>query len=466
MIGLLMVEDEEAIRQKLLHNVTWLEYGFEPVLGAGNGLEALEILKTNPTVQIMVTDVQMPKLNGIDLIKEVKRRGLPLKIVVISGFAEFEYAQESIKLNVADYLLKPFASRRLLEVVLRLKNEIQHEQAQQSELGRLREQLTKNRAALKEKLFMDLLSGNFIHSVLKAQFDFLGLTEMADREFQVIVIEIPENNLEAVEEAKYLLNMQFFSLIKKLLAAGPYDHLTINYRRNQVVTIIFEPDPELPLRLEELSAQIRLQLNQSLACGVGHPYRELTDLSVSYQEACSAWQYRYLYGLNRVFSIDDLNFDKTAYHKLFYQLHQNPLFNDLKIGVDSAIQADLKQLIAEIRAARLKPELARIVVGNLVLLAFTTLNELGYKPAEILGGDFSILGTINQAETLEELENLLLDFFAQLNTCVHQKRTSVNQKLITAIRLLLDEHYQQDLSLSAIANQYQISPGYLSVLLL
>lgn len=144
MFGLLLVEDEEAIRKKLMNNVAWADYGFAPVLGAANGLEALALIEKHP-VKIMVTDVQMPKMNGIELIKEIKRRGYQMKIIVISGFAEFEYAQESIKLNVSDYLLKPFASKRLLEVALRFKEELEKEEAERSEMNDLRDQLKKIR---------------------------------------------------------------------------------------------------------------------------------------------------------------------------------------------------------------------------------------------------------------------------------------------------------------------------------
>ena len=74
MTGLLLVEDEEAIKEKLMKNVPWADYGLEPVLGASNGLEALDLIEKHP-IKIMVTDVQMPKMNGIELIKEVKKRG-------------------------------------------------------------------------------------------------------------------------------------------------------------------------------------------------------------------------------------------------------------------------------------------------------------------------------------------------------------------------------------------------------
>jgi two-component system response regulator YesN len=468
MLGLLLVEDEAAIRQKLVGNTAWDDYGFEPVLSAANGREALEILDAHPEIQIMVTDVQMPKMNGLELIKAVKRRELPLKIVVISGFAEFEYAQESLKLQVAEYLLKPFASYRLLEVVLRLQKELRDEAAARAESESLRRQLYENRSVLQEKLICDLLNGNYVAKNLPAQLNYLELASCSGRPFQVAVFELPENPENsaafATEEDKYLGNIRLFQQVRQFGAARPGTAWSVNYRRNQVVLVVFDPDAELLPQLEALLAQIGSQLGQALACGLGHPYHDLTELALSYQEAGVALQYRYLYGLNQVFTVNDLDSNQANYQKILYQLHQNPLLNDLKTGADNAVQTDVGQLIGELRQAQLTPELVKIIISNLVLLTFTVLTELGYHPAEILQGDFSILTTIYRTESLPELEQLLHSFFERLNHRIRHKRTSFNEKLIREIRVLLDRNFQDDLSLSGIAGQYQISPGYLSVL--
>ena len=353
MPGLLLVEDEEAIRNKLRNNVNWAEHGFDPILTAQNGLEALAILEKTP-VEFMVTDIQMPKMSGIDLIKEIKNRGYQMKIVVISGFAEFEYAQESIKLNVADYLLKPFASRRLLEIVLRLREELELERAEQTELRDLREQLGKSMTTLCEKIFLDLLNGNFAGDDLHSELVFLGLDDLENRDCQVAVVEIPESQLrESTEEKKYLLNLQLCQQTARLLGDSAHRHVVINHHRNQMVILVFDPDQELPMRLEEFLAQLRLALNQSLSCGVGHRYSSLPDLHISYQEACLATQYRYLHGLDRVFSINDVNLDNPVYHKSFYSLYQNRIFDDLRIGANQAVCEDLGILIEDLRRSEM-----------------------------------------------------------------------------------------------------------------
>lgn len=463
MTGLLLVEDEAAIKNKLMQNVPWSDYGFEPVLGASNGLEALEVLERN-SIKIMVTDIQMPKMNGIELLKEVKKRGYRIKIIVISGFAEFEYAQESIKLNVSDYLLKPFASRRLLEAVLRLKDELEKEEAEESKINDLREELKKNRTDLVDKLLLDLLNGNVVTNI-EARMDFLGLKDFIGHEFQVAVMEIPDNQLpEMTEEEKYLLNLQFNQQMQRLTNTNNYRSYIVNHHRNQVALIILDPDQDLPLRLEEMLTQTRLALKLAVACGLGRQYRDLEDLGLSYKEACSALQCRYFYGLNRVFSVNDLNPENQSYYKILNSLQRNPIFDNLKIGSDSLVKEDLKKIIGEMRSAGISSELSKMVAGNLILLTSTTLSELGYNSAEIFGADDNTLANINRVESLEELEELLISFFNRIYNHISKRRTSLNHQLVDEIRCYLDENFAQDITLSAMANRYKISPGYLSLL--
>jgi two-component system response regulator YesN len=295
--------------------------------------------------------------------------------------------------------------------------------------------------------------------------DFLEIGELIDCSFQVAVIEIPESQLQNMsEEEKYMVNLQFYQHTNRLTNADTYRHFIINHHRNQLVMIIVDPDSDLPIRMEEIINQIHLELELAVACGVGRQYRDLTDLAISYREACSALQYRYLYGLNQVFSINDLNPNTQSYHKLLNSLQRNPIFNNLKIGAGSEIEEDLKKIVGEIRAAGMSPELARMVASNLILLTYTTLNELGYNAGEILGTNDSTLANLNQVESLDELEQSLTSFFDRINNYIQKKRASLNHQLIEEIRLGLDENFAEDITLSAMANRYNISPSYLSLL--
>jgi len=137
---LLLVDDEKPIRKKLINNTDWKAEGYQ-IFAAANGEEALKIIMEKG-IDILVTDIQMPKLSGMNLIEEAKRSGSHLKVIVISGYAEFEYAQKSIRFGVNDYLLKPFRSKKLLEVVNKAKEELIKEKDNEQRLAVLRGEIS------------------------------------------------------------------------------------------------------------------------------------------------------------------------------------------------------------------------------------------------------------------------------------------------------------------------------------
>lgn len=137
---LLLVDDEKPIRDKLINNIDWEENDYQ-VYSAVDGQEALDIIEKEE-IDILVTDIQMPKLNGMNLIGKSKKLSENLKVIIISGFAEFEYAQKSIRFGVNDYLLKPFRSKKLLEVVNRARKDLEKEKDNKEKLAGLRGEIS------------------------------------------------------------------------------------------------------------------------------------------------------------------------------------------------------------------------------------------------------------------------------------------------------------------------------------
>lgn len=137
---LLLVDDEKPIRKKLIDNTDWAGEGYQ-ISAASNGEEALKIIKEKG-IDILVTDIQMPKLSGMNLIEKARKNSANLKVVVISGYAEFEYAQKSIRFGVNDYLLKPFRSKKLLEVVNKARDELIKEKNDEQRLAVLRGEIS------------------------------------------------------------------------------------------------------------------------------------------------------------------------------------------------------------------------------------------------------------------------------------------------------------------------------------
>ncbi|WP_090572676.1 response regulator [Paenibacillus sp. OV219] len=144
MIKLMVIDDEHWIREGLKQTIDWESYGVHFMCDAEDGIEALKLIEENPP-DIIISDIRMPTMDGMELFNELKNREIDVKVIFISGFDDFAYAQKAIKLGASDYILKPIEEDDLIAVVercvgeIKQKNEMNCKMAELS--GRVRESL-------------------------------------------------------------------------------------------------------------------------------------------------------------------------------------------------------------------------------------------------------------------------------------------------------------------------------------
>ena len=109
MYKLLLVDDEILVREAIAENMRWNELGYELVLACENGKEAISYIKENK-IDVVITDICMPFIDGMELSKYIYENNLPVNIIIFSGYNEFEYAKKAIKYGVSEYLSKPITS--------------------------------------------------------------------------------------------------------------------------------------------------------------------------------------------------------------------------------------------------------------------------------------------------------------------------------------------------------------------
>ena len=157
MYKLLLVDDEEDVREGVVREINWEAIGFEVVDKAENGKEALEMVeRLQPDV--VVTDIQMPFMNGLQLAEAIRERFPTIKLIILTGHDEFEYAQRAIKLHIDEYVLKPFSAQELVNALLKVKAQVQEEVAHREDVQLLKEHYRKSMPVLKENFLATLMN--------------------------------------------------------------------------------------------------------------------------------------------------------------------------------------------------------------------------------------------------------------------------------------------------------------------
>lgn len=176
LLKVLIADDEPNIREGIRYTIDWQEIGMEVVAEAEDGEEALE-LALKHQVDVLLVDLNMPIMNGLTLIKNIRENLQDCSVVVISGYDEFSYAQEALRMQVEDYILKPIKPDNLTEVLKKVSVKLQTQTAQTKYLEIASSHISQNTLLIQEQFCRNWVEGHLTNENIKEQLHFWGLPE-------------------------------------------------------------------------------------------------------------------------------------------------------------------------------------------------------------------------------------------------------------------------------------------------
>ena len=191
---ILLADDEEEVRKAIIRKIDWESLGFLVAGDADNGEEALEkIEQLKPDV--IMTDIRMPYMDGLTLAARVRQKYPSIKILIFSGYDDFEYAKEAIKLNVTEYILKPVNGQELTKILARVRDCLDEEIEQRRNVRLLRESYQNSLPILRELFLNDLVRGNVPEEEVRPKLEEYNLDISGARKWLASVISVePEES--------------------------------------------------------------------------------------------------------------------------------------------------------------------------------------------------------------------------------------------------------------------------------
>ena len=156
--SVLLVDDEEDVIQIIVKKLDWEAMGLKIIGHAANGVEALELAE-DLQPDIVMTDIKMPYMDGLTLCRKLKELSRTIRVIIFSGFDEFEYAKEAIKIEAEEYILKPINSNELREVFERIKTNLDRELDEKRNIEKLRAYYMESLPVLQENFYTSLIEG-------------------------------------------------------------------------------------------------------------------------------------------------------------------------------------------------------------------------------------------------------------------------------------------------------------------
>jgi len=451
-----LVEDEIVAREGIRDNVDWRLNGFDFCGEAPDGEIALPLLETAEP-DVLITDIKMPFMDGLQLCKVVRERMPWVKIIILSGHDEFEYAQEAIKLGVTEYLLKPVGVQELHNVLHKVAALLDRERKEQEELQRLRDQVEDNLAVLRERFLLKLVVGAVSSAEAIEQSQSLGL-ELLARCYLVVVIKV--ELCDAPEQFDYHEYQQVQRIVSSLVGTNP-DVFLLTKDLEELVLMIKGNTPEyLQEEGDFLLEQIERQVQGGkckLAIGVGTPKKRLTDIYHSFVEALTAIQDT----TNAYKASPDGEVDTAELLKV----DKSAVEDYLRCGVKEDFDDFFDAFIRPLGETALKSYLIKnYIFLDLVLITARFVNELGGTVEEVIPEINHIETALATIRTIEHIRDQAQKILTSALAFRDSRANSHYAGMIQHAKEYIGVHYvDPNMSLNEVAAQVSLSPSHFSV---
>lgn len=284
-----LVEDEIVTREGIRDSIDWEGAGLRWCGEAPDGELALSLIEAEMP-DILITDIKMPFMDGLELSRIVRARLPQTRIVILSGHDEFRYAQQAIQLGVTDYLLKPVGTQELLDVLTRIRRQIEDERRQVERIQNLQDQVKQSASILRQQFLLDLVSGHYSATDAIARAAALQIDLVARWYLAVSV------RCDVIIEAPYLARLETYHRVRQCVAdllAERDDVLLIAKDIEETGLLVSGEDAEAIQRTaQHLSSSVIALLQPepslALAIGVGRPVERVGAIPQSFLDACDA----------------------------------------------------------------------------------------------------------------------------------------------------------------------------------
>jgi len=455
MYKLIIADDETDIRQGLIEIVDWKKLGYELLAYFSDGREVIEYLE-NHHVDVILTDIKMSHLSGIDVAKYVYENKLPTKVMLLSGFREFDLAKMAIKYDVVDYLLKPTNFRELHSKFRELRLFLEE---REKKLIEIHNEKTEMVNALKEQFFVDLTGGGIKEAeIINKRLKLIGLT-CVTKDNYCGSLEFGIKDYDNFLKVEWQRGKNQLNTMLRNLFCGESNKLIYYLVRihDQSLQLLFiEKEPSNEEIFSEKIDEFVYDLKKSIDLLIGLRFKELS---------------RKVY--SNVYNLVDENakvlipLDDKSEHieSLISPKDLEILYEQRNLFLSYSVAHDIKGM----------RDIFDTVLSKLALLELHTLQEfvidllVGLKNQmySVCSKSYEILSKYHYQDlftlsSIEEIEQWTMVLFNNLELTFKEYEETTDIKAIRDAKKYIEVHFSEDVSLEDVAEQVYLNPVYLS----
>lgn len=459
MIRIILADDEPIIIKGLRKLIDWESFGMEIVGQACDGNELMMLIE-ELVPDLVISDISMPHRTGIDIIKEIKRRGMPVNVIFISAYQEFSYARDAVAFGAIDYLVKPVVKQQLESVLDKAVSLIAEHHEEEMRKGKLQLLERKSRHEELQDALIQLTDGNLSpHSKAFHETD----AQLRGPFYSVLVVEaerLSEESVRWTEKEKKLIEFAIGNVLQEVIINSGIGYVFI--KRYQHVIVVSHQEPEETILLaEDIKNKIETFLKLKVSISLSHPVNETIKLAEAYREAEHAMQMKYFVGLNRVLSYipqgQPHSFDKELYELQWGVIRA--MTSKAWPEVQAALTVWLETIKNETYGNR---SLAVSTCFSSVSFIIQELTKSGVRLSERALDKRELQHLLASFETFDIMSSEIISVFEKTYKEMDSDSGNKDKIVLARIKQYIDEHYSEEITLESMASMAFMNPYYFS----
>lgn len=406
---LLIVDDEYLVTEGLKNLVDWKKYGFQLVGIASNGEEGIREARQK-TPDIVITDIKMPVMDGLDMIKLIRDMNPHTNFIVLSGYDNFEWAKQAFKYGVADYLLKPVDFNQLDTVLKKLKERM--DKARNENNNKLLKEAAADRGLtlLKKEAITELLKGRY--ASVDSMLDKLKAASVDLEDKPCICMIFKEKDSAKTRETETISALT--GLFRKIIEYTTDKKIGYGTEMEEGLYVLVLVVPDENMEWAKIYAEYiytKFQLEKTgVIIGIGGVYRNPARIKYSYIEASQALEYQYLKG-SYLICYDDIRNQCNNLEKVHYPARlENTVLEGIRLNDRQKVLKALETFYGDIRKTRVDIVHFRNIMTEFLFVLKKELNSINIDLSKVFVDEYEEINSIKEKSGIDGVWELVTTF--------------------------------------------------------
>ncbi len=455
MYKVMLVDDEILVRERISKRIPWEDLGYCLTAVCENGKEAVDFLQAED-VDLILTDICMPYMDGLELAKYVYEEKKGAKIIILSGYDEFSYAKEAVKYQALSYVLKPVTASELMKVLAEAKEKLDEVKTEHQVKSVYLDSLE----ILRSQLLMQLASGNLPEGAWEERSREYGISFLGERYCAIAAFfQEPPGDYSLRQMAGWIGKTSGDALAFEGLAGN----LMVFVKKSNNKLLM----EEARRICRELAGYAKGRLQQKASCFIGTCVSELQNICVSCQNAFAMKEFMYLekeayiyewdFYQKHKWDIERISMDKEREQRIVLAVRSN---------LKEDVRKELQEFQRECQERWITRSRAVITLQGMIFAVMASLSQINMEEDEgLFLKEQECMFALFKCSYLSEMKEIALRFFEEAADVMSYSRANYGERQAAMALDYIEKHYADpELSLGALCQELAISISYFSTI--